>query len=125
MNVQQMARSAYRTAGNQTRPNRHTEYEVIARVTHQIKQAMQQGPLGFPELAKALHQNRRLWTMLAADVADSDNGLPQDVRARIFYLAEFTLTHTGKVLGGEASATPLLEINTAILKGLRQTGARK
>ena len=45
--------------------------------------------------------------------------LPDDLRARIFYLAEFTDQHTRKVLNGRDTAGPLIEINTAIMRGLR------
>lgn len=67
---------------------------------------------------QALYDNRRLWTALAIDVAGPDNALPKELRAQIFYLAEFVQTHTGKVLARKARLSPLLEINAAILRGL-------
>jgi len=76
-------------------------------------------------LIEAMHENRKLWTALAADVASSDNGLTQELRARIFYLAEFTVEHTRKVLRNKATAVPLLEINSAILGGLQAEGTSK
>jgi flagellar protein FlaF len=79
----------------------------------------------FPKLAEALHENRVLWTALASDVAGEANQLPAELRARIFYLAEFTLLHTSKVLAKQASAVPLLDINAAILRGLRQAEVAK
>ena len=42
---------------------------------------------------------------------------------RIFYLAEFTEQHSSQVLGDNATVEPLLEINMAVLRGLRQIGA--
>jgi len=65
-----------------------------------------------------MHENRQMWLILATDVAHEDNGLTKELRAQIFYLAEFTELHTAKVLRGQASAEPLIEINTAILRGL-------
>jgi len=56
------------------------------------------------------------------DVASPQNALPKDLRARIFYLAEFTAQHTRKVLRNEDTAVPLLEINAAILGGLQAEG---
>ncbi|RBO51324.1 flagellar biosynthesis regulatory protein FlaF [Rhodovulum sp. BSW8] len=114
-----MARTAYSAPNqNKTRSPRATEYAAFGRVTSLIKQAHDSGKLAFPALAAALHQNRKLWRILAADVADKDNGLPTDLRARIFYLYEFTDHHTGEVLAGRATALPLIEINTAIMRGL-------
>lgn len=124
MNAQQAAQSAYQSAGTTTQPPRGTEYQVIARVTHKIKDAAEKGRVGFPALAEALHQNQKLWTLLAADVADRQNGLPREIRARIFYLAEFTRDHTRKVLNGADSVAPLLEVNAAILRGLRANGGK-
>ena len=77
-----------------------------------------------PQLLEALHENRKLWRTLAIDVADKDNALPKDLRARIFYLAEFTDHHTNAVIRKKVSAVPLLEINTAILRGLKQDGVQ-
>ena len=70
-------------------------------------------------MAEALHDNLRLWTLLAADVAGEENELPAQLRARIFYLAEFTRAHSAKLLSGEAERRPLIDINTAVMKGLR------
>ena len=124
MNALNLAQSAYATARSPVRTPRSTEYEAFARITHHLKEAAARGRMGFAHLAEAIHGNRRLWSMLASDVADANNGLPQDLRARIFYLAEFTNHHSRLVLNGEAEITPLIEINTAIMRGLRsQAGA--
>lgn len=123
MNAITKARRAYSAAATPTRTPKGTEYEVVARITHRIKTAAQQGPRGFPALAEALHDNKRLWTIFATDVADPDNKLPSELRARIFFLAEFTFQHTRKVLARQDGVAPLLDINTAILRGLR-TGAK-
>lgn len=78
-----------------------------------------QGDGGFNALVRALHDNRALWTALAADVAIGTNGLPRSLRAQIFYLAEFTVHHSRRVLAGEAGADVLVDINTAVMRGLR------
>ena len=108
---------AYSDAAAPVRTGRSLEYNVLARITRSISSAESRGH--FPDLAAALHDNTRLWTVFATQVADSDNALPEDLRARIFYLARFTHHHTPKVLAGNASASPLVAINTAIMRGLR------
>lgn len=117
------ARRAYSSAAAPTRTTRGTEYEVLARITHRMKSSAAQGRSGFPALAEALHDNKKLWHIFAIDVADKDNALPEELRARLFYLAEFTELHTSKVLARKASVEPLIDINTAILRGLRNEGA--
>jgi len=110
---------AYTQAAAPTRTDRGTEYDIFARVTRAMKTADDKGKPGFRDLVAAIHENHRLWTLLAADVADGGNSLPQDLRARIFYLAEFTDQHSRKVLSGKAAARVLVEVNAAIMKGLR------
>ncbi len=118
MNAHLMARRAYAQSNTSTRTARAIEYDLIARVTHRIKSAAEAGPRNYPALVAALHDNRKLWTALAVDVADEDNKLPKELRAQIFYLCEFVQHHTGKVLSRKAKLAPLIEVNRAILAGL-------
>ncbi|MGI1662045.1 flagellar biosynthesis regulator FlaF [Palleronia sp. KMU-117] len=117
MNALQMARSAYATSAP-TRPPRTVEYDAFARITERLSRAATSGT-HFPALAVALTDNLRLWTLLAADVANRENSLPDSLRARIFYLADFTRTHTRKVLRNAATPEALVEINLAVMRGLR------
>ncbi|MAM61840.1 MAG: flagellar biosynthesis regulator FlhF [Maritimibacter sp.] len=119
MNAMNMAKTAYATNQAPIRTPRGTEYEAFARVTRRLKAASELGRPGFARLAEALHLNRQLWTMLAADVAERENGLPEDLRARIFYLSEFTAQHSRKVLRQEEDVAVLLEVNMAVMRGLR------
>jgi flagellar protein FlaF len=123
VNAFSLAQRAYAPTGAPTRTARSTEYEVIARISFRLKDAIEKK--SFPALAEALHENQKLWTTLAVDVADEKNLLPDELRARILYLAEFTRQHTRKVFNKSESAVPLLEINAAILRGLKQEGTAK
>ena len=123
MNAYSLARTGYGAASTPIRTPRGLEYEAFVRVTRRLKQAQTSPKRHFSEFAEALHENRRLWNLLAAQVAEKDNALPADLRARIFYLAEFTAAHSRKVLDGSSSALPLIEINVAIMRGLKQERA--
>jgi len=118
MNAFSMAKTAYSNTAAPIRTPRSNEYDAFARITHRIK-SFSTGKTNFNNLANALHENIKLWTILAADVSDSDNKLPDALRGRIFYLYEFTKQHTSKVLKGEATVDVLIEINTTIMGGLR------
>ncbi|KIC40712.1 flagellar biosynthesis regulator FlhF [Ruegeria sp. ANG-R] len=120
MTPQTLAHRAYAQSAAPTRTPRDTEYEAISRITHRLKTAAARKATDFAGFVQALHENRRLWSVLATDVANSDNALPNNLRARIFYLAEFTEQHSSQVLGNKATVEPLLEINMAVLRGLRQ-----
>jgi flagellar biosynthesis activator protein FlaF len=112
------ARTAYGGPSAATRTPRAIEYEAFARVTHRISAAAARGRAGFPDLAAALHDNRSLWALLAAMVADPGNELPDTLRAGLFNLAGFTQRHSAAVLAGTANAEVLVEINTAVMRGL-------
>lgn len=122
MNATILAKTAYANPGQPTRTLRGTEYEIFARVTHRLKLAAGLAKTNFPAFASALYENRRLWTTLAVDVSLPDNELPETLRARIFYLNEFTQQHSSKALRGDASVDVLIDINTAIMRGLRHEG---
>ncbi len=124
MNAQTLAKMAYSAPGQPTQTPRSTEYELFSRITRRLRAASAKFPVDFPALVEALHDNRKLWNALAVDVADASNGLPKELRAQIFYLAEFTNHHTRKVLSDKASADVLIEINTTIMRGLKSGGGQ-
>lgn len=117
-----MAQAAYGRRGASLRTSRSTEYAVFARITRRVQIAERRGAAGFPDLASALHDNRRLWTILATDLAGEDNQLPDSLRAGLLSLAAFTFEHTAQVLAGHAKAAPLVEINAAVMRGLMDEG---
>lgn len=118
MNAMQSARAAYGAAAHPIRTPRGAEYEAFARITSRLAAAG--GPAAsFGDLASVVHENRRLWTALASDAAGEGNRLAPELRARILYLAEFTRLHSGKVLRAKAQLQPLIDINIAVMRGLR------
>ncbi|NDR57885.1 flagellar biosynthesis regulator FlaF [Pseudoruegeria sp. M32A2M] len=120
MNAVDMAKKAYGASATPVRTPRDTEYAAFARITQRIRSSASKGTEDFAGLARALHDNRKLWTILATDVAGKTNGLPDQLRSQIIYLFGFVNLQSSKVLRGQASAEPLIEINTAIMRGLRQ-----
>lgn len=124
MNASSLAQQAYSSVSSSTRTERDIEYRLIAQVSHRMRAAAKnKNPANYSKLISALNDNVKLWTQLAIDVSSSENGLPQELRARIFYLAEFVQQHTQKVMAKEAGIAVLLQINAAVLKGLSGRGA--
>ena len=119
MNAIDLARQAYAPSPATLRSPRSIEAQLMADVTHRLSRQ----DASFPDLAAAVHANRQMWATLAVDVADPDNALPPELRASIFYLAEFTDHQSRKYLRGEADLAPLIEINSAVLRGLRGEGS--
>lgn len=118
MNAMTQAQRAYSPTQSPLRSVKSIEYQAFSEIIGRLKMASSKQDGNFAELAAALHDNRALWTILASDVADPGNGLPRELRAQIFYLAEFTQHHSRKVLKGEANADALIDVNTAVLRGL-------
>jgi flagellar protein FlaF len=112
-------RSAYAPQDAPLRTPRALEYDLFARVTAALDRAWRRRDTDFPALVTALHDNTRLWSVLAEDVANPDNPLPQGLRAQLFYLYEFTAQHARRVADGAATTEVLVDINTAVMRGLR------
>ena len=111
------ARSGY--DANSVRTARGTEYALFAQITARLKALDETDLASFPVLADAVADNQRLWATLAEDLMSDANSLPVPLRAQLISLAEFVRRHSLAVLGGRAKLAPLIDINTAIMKGLR------
>ncbi len=96
-------------------PNTHSS----PRVTHRMSAVDETDRSAIPHLAEAVYDNHRLWGTLAEDLMRDDNRLPLQLRAQLVSLSEFVRKHSLSVLAGRASVAPLIDINTAIMRGLR------
>ena len=108
-----------------TRSLRSVEYDLLAQVTQRLRSAWAGRASDFPALARAVTENTQLWSTLASDVALPGNALPAALRARLFYLYEFTAQHSRAVLDGTATVEVLADINMAVMRGLRGDGGVK
>ncbi|NHB75609.1 flagellar biosynthesis regulator FlaF [Rhodobacter calidifons] len=105
-----------------TRSQRSVEYDLLAQVTQRLRSAWASRTTDFPALVRAVTDNMQLWSTLASDVALPGNTLPAALRARLFYLYEFTVHHSRAVLDDKASVEVLTDINMAVMRGLRGEG---
>lgn len=113
---------AYARRETPARSLRSVEYDLVAQVTQRMRTAWANRSSDFPALVAAINDNQQLWSTLAADVALPGNGLPAPLRAKLFYLYEFTIQHSRAVLDRGASVEVLTDINMAVLRGLRGDG---
>ncbi|SEM60843.1 flagellar protein FlaF [Loktanella fryxellensis] len=118
MNAILKAQNAYAPAVPSIQTPRAIELRILTSITARLSRTTD----SYAHFAQAIHDNRCMWTALAVDVADSENGLSASLRAQIFYLAEFVSHHSARVLRGEASAAALIDVNTSIIRGLHATG---
>lgn len=122
MNALNFPKTGYSRPDANLRSTRSIEYDALVRATRLLSAAWPNRKQDFAALASALHENRVLWSTLAADVASPENGLPAPLRAQLFYLYEFTDQHSRSVLDGRGSVEVLVDINTAVMRGLRGQG---
>jgi flagellar biosynthesis activator protein FlaF len=113
---------AYARQEAPTRSLRSVEYDLLAQVTRRLRSAWAARAEDFPGLVRAITDNQQIWRTLASDVALPGNTLPAVLRARLFYLYEFTVQHSRSVLDDKASIEVLADINTAVMRGLRGDG---
>lgn len=104
---------------NTLRSARDIEYDMFSRVTRMLRKASESDCR--PKEIDAVHKNNELWTILAVDLSDPKNALPDDVKIGLLSLARFSVRHGRCVMSGHASTEPLVEINMSIMKGLRST----
>ena len=119
MDASTQAIAAYGLAQKGATTDRGLEYQVFARITAAMAAAERKGRSGFNDLVSALHDNRRLWDAITVDLIDDHNELGPELRARLLSLGIFVRNHGQKVLSGGASAEPIIEINRAVMNGLR------
>jgi flagellar biosynthesis activator protein FlaF len=120
LNTLELAKNAYSMSAVQIRTPRGVEHEAFAKITQRLISSAKNRHLSYARFVEALHENRKLWLILATDVAGNGNALPPQLRAGIFYLSEFVALHSTKVLNDAADVTPLVEVNNSIMQGLRQ-----
>jgi flagellar biosynthesis activator protein FlaF len=112
-----LAQAAYGAASIPVRTDRGNELGAFETITARLARAAEPGAaMGLR--AAALHDNRRLWTALATDLAGAGNGLPGPLRAQLFYLAEFSLLQSRAALRDPAALAALIDINRAVMRGL-------
>ena len=113
-----MSIQAYQRAATRSENPRETEYRVFATVTANLVRAAEQGRADVGVLVQAIHDNRRLWSIFAADCAQPTNALAETTRAQIISLALFVDRQCSAVLREGAEIEPLIDINRSMMEGL-------
>ena len=104
---------------------RGAEAEAFSKATRRLYQAST-GEFEYKEYASALQFNRKLWTVIQADLAQGGMHLTPELRQNILDLSLFVDNHTNMALTDPNAAhlTTLIEINRKIVKGLVSASPR-
>lgn len=110
-----MSLQSYEAVQKQTETPRQTEYRLLALVTKELMSAQEDTGIG---RIGAVDWNRRLWFTLQMDLASAENGLPDELKARLISISIWVDKFSRMVLRGEAEIEPLISVNRTIMEGL-------
>lgn len=113
-----MSLQAYQTAAARAENPREAEYRLFGQVTRALIDAEKLPDTQVEGRVEALDWNRRLWSALATDVSQPENGLPPPLRAQIISISLWVSRHTSQVIRREEEIAPLIDINRIIMQGL-------
>ena len=117
-----MSLQAYKTAATRTENPREMEYRLFGQVTRALMHASTVDRTDVATRIDALDWNRRLWSTLATDCANPDNGMDKALRARIISISLFVSKHSSAVMRGEDDFEALIDINKMVMQGLAGPG---
>jgi len=120
MDQKQNALRGYGQVKRQTASDKHIELQLFSSVTGRLRAQAQKNLNRLDgEMAEAILANAKLWNVLFCDLVGPENKLAADLKNNLISLAEFTQSHTQRVLRGQAGIDILIEINSAVIEGLR------
>lgn len=115
------AATAYGNAGRATVDQRELEANALLKAAHAFEDIRRGwGPGSEAELDAALHYNRKLWTIFAAEAANAENPLPLEIRNNIANISIFVFKRTMELLAAPSAKKieALIGINKALAAGL-------
>lgn len=116
------AQRGYGQVKRQASSEKHIEIELFTKMTTQLKSHVlaEESALKLtPSLARDLLSNLKLWQIIMLDLLTDENTLELSLKKSLIELAEFTQSHTQKIFRNEGAVDVLIDINVAILSGLR------
>lgn len=98
---------------------REQERTALERSIDLLQQAESSGP-GSREAIEAIYFVRRLWGIFIEDLAKSENGLPEKLRADLVSVGLWVMRETEEIRQGRSkNFTALIDVSRTISEGLR------
>ncbi len=116
-----LARQGYKAVQKEMTSDKAVELRVFMSVTAQLRAVDATDKSEFPALTAAILENLKLWKILFIDLVNPKNTLPLDLKTSLIQLSDFTESHSRRVLLGEATPDVLVDINSSVIAGLRQS----
>ncbi|MEY3234138.1 flagellar biosynthesis regulator FlaF [Aquidulcibacter sp.] len=113
-----MSLKAYQKAQQRVETPREIEYRLFGQVTRALMDIQDLPRYEIARRMDALDWNRRVWSFMAADCANPDNELPENLRASIISLSLWVGRYSSEVMQKGEDVEPLIDINRTIMQGL-------
>jgi flagellar protein FlaF len=104
-----MSLKAYQKAQQRVETPRELEYRLFGQVTRALIDIQDLPRHEIARRMDALDWNRRVWSFMAADCANPDNALPENLRVS---------RYSSEVMHKGEDVEPLIDINRSIMQGL-------
>ncbi len=115
--MQQVAYKAYGDVASRTAGDRQVELSLFKQVTEALSAVSSDA--SYASKIEAVSRNLELWSALATDLLHPDNALPDELKASLLSLSEFTRrTGMSFLTGGEVNIDDFVEINNSVISGL-------
>ncbi|MEP6342140.1 MAG: flagellar biosynthesis regulator FlaF [Maricaulaceae bacterium] len=119
MTAASFAQQAYKNSQRELASEKSIELQVFYQITSRMRAADISETGGMSKLAEALTDNMKLWNILFSDLSLASNKMPDELKAQIMSLAKFTQSQTFEILAGRAKHDVLIDINQAMMNGMR------
>lgn len=122
MQTAAMATEGYSQNRSQTKTAKSIEYDAVSKITFLMQSSLTPPGIPFSRLCEVIGKNRKLWRIFSLEALNPQNPLARETKERILSLASFVDSYSSRVLRREADPTALVEINIAIMRGLKGEG---
>jgi flagellar biosynthesis activator protein FlaF len=121
--MQQLASKAYGAVQQRTAGDKEIERAVFRDITAELIRAEAAGPMAAALRTDALSRNLQLWTLLATDLLQPGNALPDALKQRLLSLATYVQRASLKLLASTDTLADVIAVNEIVLGGALETTA--
>jgi len=116
--LQALAFKAYGEVAQRTAGDKEIEYALFQQITDALESIIDPRTRSPSAWADAISRNQQLWTIIATDLLQPGNTLPDDLKRSLLFLSEFVRQSSMRILAGEESISDLIEVNRTVMAGL-------
>jgi flagellar protein FlaF len=116
--LQALAQKAYGAIAQRTASHKEVEYALFQQITQALEGVKDPDTRSIQDWADALSRNQQLWGIIATDLLQPGNALPDDLKRSLLFLSEFVRRTSLKAFEGEECIPDLIEVNKTVMAGL-------